>query len=114
MFPNPYSVYLHDTPTRGLFQQAERSFSSGCIRVERPGELAAYLLNDQPEWTAEGVSEEMYWDGGERAVVLKRRVPVHLQYWTAWVEDGAVHFRNDIYGRDAQLLRALEIDNTPS
>jgi len=114
MFPNPYSVYLHDTPTRGLFQQAERSFSSGCIRVERPGELAAYLLNDQAGWTAERVREEMYGDGGERAVVLKRRVPVHLQYWTAWVEDGAVHFRNDIYGRDAQLLRALEIDETPS
>ncbi|HHP7237853.1 L,D-transpeptidase family protein [Longibacter sp.] len=114
MFPNPYSVYLHDTPTRGLFQQAERSFSSGCIRVERPVELARYLLHDQPGWTAERVREEMYGDGGERAVVLQRRVPVHLQYWTAWVEDGAVHFRNDIYDRDAQLLRALEIDDAPS
>lgn len=108
MFPNPHSVYLHDTPTRGLFARAERSFSSGCIRLERPMDLAEYLLTDQPEWTRERIQSVLKASTAERSVTLGERVPVHLQYWTAWAEeDGTVHFRNDVYQRDEAVRRAL-------
>ncbi|PEN12528.1 peptidoglycan-binding protein [Longibacter salinarum] len=108
MFPNPYSVYLHDTPERGLFEQAERTFSSGCIRVAKPAELAVYLLADHPDWTPERIRTAMQDGTTEQAVVLNERVLVHLQYWTTWTENGDVHFRNDVYGRDVLLLEALE------
>jgi len=108
MFPNPHSVYLHDTPTRGLFSQAARDFSSGCIRVERPTELAEYLLNDASRWSAQKIQETLNSSPAERSVVLREKVPVHLQYWTAWAEeDGTVHFRNDVYRRDQALHQAL-------
>jgi murein L,D-transpeptidase YcbB/YkuD len=109
MFPNPHSVYLHDTPTRGLFAQAERSFSSGCIRLERPQALAQYLLADHPQWSAERLASVFEQASGpEQTVVLPTPIPVHLQYWTAWTDaDGTVHFRNDIYRRDAALREAL-------
>ena len=108
MFPNRHSVYLHDTPTRGLFSQAERSFSSGCIRVERPLELAEYLLDDQAQWSAEKIQGALNTSSAERSVILREKVPVHLQYWTAWAEeDGTVHFRNDVYERDESLHQAL-------
>ena len=115
MFPNPHSVYLHDTPTRGLFAQAERTFSSGCIRVERPVDLAEYLLTNRTEWPAERIRTEMNGSNAERTVLLREPVPVHLQYWTAWVEaDGTVHFRNDVYERDAPLQRTLnEVTTDP-
>lgn len=109
MFPNKYSVYLHDTPTRELFDQARRSFSSGCIRVERPAELAAYLLSGDPEWSPERIREAMGRDR-ELTVRLAEPVPVHVLYWTAWADrDGLVHFREDIYDRDATVARALTI-----
>jgi murein L,D-transpeptidase YcbB/YkuD len=111
MFPNPHSVYLHDTPSRSLFGRAERSFSSGCIRVERPLDLAAYLLGDQPKWTrdaiASALSSPATADLSEQTVLLKQPLPVHLLYWTAWSDDGTVHFRTDVYDRDAPLLDAL-------
>ncbi len=108
MFPNKHNVYLHDTPTRTLFARAERSFSSGCIRVEQPMELTAYLLADQPAWTPERI-QQVIDRTVETAVRLKQNVPVHLLYWTAWVEaDGTVQFRRDIYGRDVRLQEALD------
>lgn len=108
MFPNPHSVYLHDTPTRGLFARADRSFSSGCIRVERPMELAEYLLDDQTEWSAQKIQDALDTSSAERAVILREKVPVHLQYWTAWADEGgAVHFRRDVYERDEALHQAL-------
>lgn len=108
MFPNRYSVYLHDTPTRGLFAQAERAFSSGCVRVERPLELAEYLLADPSTWSRARIESEIESTNTERSVLLRERVPVHLQYWTAWVEeDGTVHFRNDVYQRDGAVREAL-------
>lgn len=108
MFPNEHDVYLHDTPGRALFSRAVRSFSHGCIRVERPLELAAALLADRPEWTPGRLAEVA--DGGrETTVVLGAPVPVHLLYWTAWVdaETGLVHYRRDLYGRDARVAAAL-------
>ncbi len=108
MFPNKFSVYLHDTPARELFARSLRTFSSGCIRVEKPVELAAYLLQDQPGWTAEEIKKRSG-QTQEQTVRLTRSVPVHLLYWTSWVDDaGPVQFREDVYGRDLLLSNALE------
>jgi murein L,D-transpeptidase YcbB/YkuD len=108
MFPNKFSVYLHDTPTRGLFNQTKRSFSSGCIRIEKPIELAEYLLRDDLEWTQEKIVEAI--DSRETRIVrLPRPIAVQILYMTAWVdqEGGAIHFRGDVYGRDKPLYQAL-------
>ncbi len=113
MFPNQHDVYLHDTPSRSLFGQAARTFSSGCIRVEHPAELATYLLRDNAGWTEERVTEAMASDT-ERSVVLREKVPVHLLYWTAWMENGRLHFRNDIYERDPAVAKALTAPSTSS
>ncbi len=107
MFPNKFNVYLHDTPAKELFEKTKRTFSSGCIRIERPIDLAAYVLQSDPEWTRERIRETI--DSGETQIVrLPESIPVHLLYWTAWVDsDGTVHFRDDIYGRDKRLDKAL-------
>jgi len=108
MFPNAHNVYLHDTPTRSTFGQAERGFSSGCIRLEHPMELAEHLLSDTPGWDRERIRRSAGRDS-EVTVVLNERVPVHLLYWTSWADaDGTVHFRNDIYDRDDNLRAALK------
>jgi murein L,D-transpeptidase YcbB/YkuD len=107
MFPNKFNVYLHDTSSPELFTKTERTFSSGCIRIEKPIDLAEYLLRDDPAWTRErivAVADK----GVEQTVQVPRPLPIHILYWTAWVnEDGITHFRRDIYGRDALLLEAL-------
>jgi murein L,D-transpeptidase YcbB/YkuD len=107
MFPNRYLVYLHDTPSRELFNESARAFSSGCIRVDRPFELAELLLADVG-WNSDSISRAV--DSRRmRTVNLRRPVPVLLLYWTSWVDDqGRVNFRDDIYGRDARLTRALD------
>lgn len=108
MFPNRHNVYLHDTPSRELFERSSRGFSSGCIRVENPLDLAEYLLADQPEWTRARIDQAVA-AGVERIVRLTAGVPVHLLYWTAWAdEDGTVHFREDLYGRDRTVSGALD------
>jgi len=110
MFPNRHNVYLHDTPQRELFAQTARNFSSGCIRLERPLELADFLLSDQSEWNPSRIRSAVA-GGVERSVNLSAPVPVYLLYFTAFVEeDGTVHFRPDIYGRDARVLAALDGD----
>lgn len=102
MFPNKFDVYLHDTPADSLFGRAARLFSHGCVRVEKPEELAAYVLRDQPEWTAERIREAMH-AGEERTVKLREPIPVFIGYWTAGVSpDGIVQFRKDVYGIDAR------------
>ena len=106
MFPNPHDVYLHDTPARSLFDRQERCFSSGCVRVEHPAELASFLLRPHEEWTADRVREVMG-EGPPKTVRLKQPVPVHLLYWTAWMEEGALHFREDVYDRDDAVASAL-------
>lgn len=108
LFPNKYDVYIHDTPERWLFGRAVRDFSSGCIRVERPLDLAACVLRDDPDWTKDKLSETVA-EGATRVIWLKDRPRVHVLYWTAWLgEDGRVQFRQDIYLRDAALVRALD------
>ena len=107
MFPNKFSVYLHDTPAKELFKKPNRSFSSGCIRVEKPVELIAYLLRNDPSWTREKILEVINSDKTQ-IVRIPEPIPVHLLYWTAWVDsEGKTHFRDDIYGRDKRLIRAL-------
>ena len=106
MFPNPHDVYLHDTPKRNLFRQTTRTFSSGCVRLEDPRRLAEFLLND-PRWDRARIDKAIA-TGREQTIWLQTPIPVHLLYWTAWVDvDGGVHFRDDVYGRDARLSRAL-------
>ncbi|HEX9942641.1 MAG TPA: L,D-transpeptidase family protein [Thermoanaerobaculia bacterium] len=107
MFPNEFDIYLHDTPADHLFDKAERDFSHGCIRLEKPLELAAYLLKDDPKWTPEAIQGAI--DSGEHQTVsLPRPIAVHILYWTAWVDgDGTVEFRKDIYDHDTELEQAL-------
>ena len=107
MFPNQFNVYLHDTPADSLFARASRSFSHGCVRVEEPQKLAAYVLRDQPDWTSERIDAAMH-GTDERAVKLKEHIPVYIGYWTARVsDDGLVQFRKDVYGIDGRLIVRL-------
>lgn len=107
MLPNPYAVYLHDTPAKNLFLRSERAFSSGCIRLERPLDLAVILLNDPEQWNAETLVAAL--DTGEtRNVRVRRKVPVMILYHTAEVgEDGRTYFHPDLYELDAPILAAL-------
>jgi murein L,D-transpeptidase YcbB/YkuD len=107
MFPNPFAVYLHDTPDRSLFKQTQRDFSSGCIRVESPAPLADFVLSGNQCWPPEALSEAIE-KGDRRTIRLKRPVRVHLLYMTAWADEaGVIQFRSDIYDRDRDLDRAL-------
>ncbi|MGA9478487.1 MAG: L,D-transpeptidase family protein [Desulfobacterales bacterium] len=107
VLPNRFAVFLHDTPNRKLFSKRYRSYSSGCIRLEKPLELAEYLLSDDPKWTYQDILRAV--DSEQNRIVrLKKTVPVHLLYWTAWVDsEGGVNFRKDIYKRDPRLDLAL-------
>jgi murein L,D-transpeptidase YcbB/YkuD len=107
MFPNKFNVYLHDTPSRELFEQAVRTFSSGCIRIEHPVDLAEYLLRGYPEWTRPAILAAID-KGDERTVRLLEPIPVYVLYCTAWVDEtGEISFRNDVYGRDGVVADAL-------
>ena len=100
LFPNSHNVYLHDTPTDQLFGKPTRAFSHGCIRVEEPEQLAQYVLRDYPEWDESSIGQAMH-SGNEKHVKLKEKIPVHIVYFTAWVdENGGLHFQPDIYGYD--------------
>ena len=107
MFPNKFNVYLHDTPARLLFEKTERDFSHGCIRIQKPIELAVYLLRQDPRWNRDALLRAMD-EVVNRSVSLPEPMPIHLLYWTAWVDkDGTIQFRPDIYGHDASLSEAL-------
>jgi murein L,D-transpeptidase YcbB/YkuD len=100
MFPNKHNVYLHDTPADSLFAKPGRAFSHGCIRVEEPEQLAKYVLKDYPEWDEQSIFTAMR-AGVEKHVKMKQKIPVHIAYFTAWVdENGGLHFQPDIYGYD--------------
>jgi L,D-transpeptidase YcbB len=106
--PNGYDVYLHDTPAKGLFELPFRAFSHGCIRLERPMDLALYLLRDQPRWTALAI-ETAIASGKEQTLRLTTPQPVYVLYWTAWVgDDGHMEFHRDHYERDSPLAAALK------
>lgn len=108
MFPNRYNVYLHDTPTRGLFAREERLFSHGCIRVEDPLTLAAMILNEPERWSREALQAAIENEPSTQTIQLARPMPVLILYWTASADfDGELHFYRDVYERDAELLAAL-------
>jgi len=108
IFPNEFNVYLHSTPSQSLFAKSRRDFSHGCIRVEKPAELAAWALRNNPDWTLERVREAMQSGPNDVTVKLARPVPVFIVYATALAyENGEVHFYDDIYGHDADLAQAL-------
>ncbi len=105
--PNDFDVYLHDTPHREKFGKAVRTFSSGCVRVGKPLALADFLLADMPEWPPER-RKQVLEKGETHLVALHTPVPVYLLYRTAWVDaQGVMQFREDIYGRDAQVIQAI-------
>jgi L,D-transpeptidase YcbB len=110
MFPNQFDVYLHDTPSRELFARARRDFSSGCIRIEKPIELAEYLLRSHPDWTPEKIRLALTGDESVEATVkLPEAVNIHILYWTVWVgKDDLIHFSPDVYERDKVLDDALQ------
>jgi murein L,D-transpeptidase YcbB/YkuD len=108
LFPNAFDVYMHDTPERWLFGRAVRDFSSGCVRVAKALDLAAFVLRDDPDWPENQIAAAME-SGRTIAVPVREPLNVHVLYWTAWLgDDGRVEFREDIYLRDAALVRALE------
>jgi murein L,D-transpeptidase YcbB/YkuD len=108
MFPNKFDIYLHDTPSRELFEQPVRAASSGCIRLEKPVDLAEYLLRGYPQWTRPAILAAID-KGEERTVRLLEPIPVYIIYCTAWVDEdtGEINFRPDIYGRDRAVADAL-------
>jgi murein L,D-transpeptidase YcbB/YkuD len=107
IFPNKHFVYLHDTPSKSLFNRTERAFSSGCIRVEKPFELAELLLNDRTKWNQDSIMNVI--DSKKtRTVFLSKPIPVMLLYWTTgFDEDGNIRFKKDVYGRDNAVLDSL-------
>jgi murein L,D-transpeptidase YcbB/YkuD len=107
MFPNPYSVYLHDTPSKSLFERDDRAFSHGCIRLQNPFRFAQILLLDRPEWNDANIQNAML-QPKEQIVNLQREIPVVILYLTFWVDSkGIAQFRPDIYERDREVLEAL-------
>ncbi len=105
LFPNPFDVYLHDTPADALFSRTGRAFSHGCVRVEEPETLAKYVLRGNSEWDEEKIVTAMH-AGVERPVKLPAPIPVHIVYFTATVdENGGLHLLNDVYGYDKKQTR---------
>ncbi len=107
-FPNSYSIYMHDTPATEFFAQSRRDFSHGCIRLERPADMAAWVLRDKGGWTPEKIHAAMTNGPDAQQVNLPHPIPVLIVYATVVVlEDGLVHFYDDIYGHDAALQKVL-------
>jgi L,D-transpeptidase YcbB len=106
MFPNRFSVYLHDTNTRGYFERENRSLSSGCVRVQNPFELTEYLLDDPENWNKEKIDEVLA-ESKTKNVNFTKPIYLHLLYWTAWSDKNLLIFRDDIYGLDAELYKKL-------
>jgi len=109
MFPNRFNIYLHDTPSRKLFDRPVRTLSHGCVRVEDPVQLADFVLDGQEGWDEGKVREAMEDSKAKRGrtVSLEHPVPVYLLYLTAFVRDGELHIRNDPYGKDRRAMRRL-------
>lgn len=107
LFPNSNSIYLHDTPSKSLFDEEKRAFSHGCIRIEKPKELANLILKEDKNWTPEKIDAAMN-SGVETWYTLKNKIPVYIGYFTAWTDnEGTIHFYEDVYERDEQLASLL-------
>ncbi|WP_411273366.1 L,D-transpeptidase family protein [Daejeonella sp.] len=107
VFPNSYNIYLHDTPSKSLFNQTSRAFSHGCIRIAEPAKFAGFLLRDAEGWDGEKISQAMH-AGKERFVTLNKKVPVFISYFTAFIDrDNRMNFRKDIYDLDERLASMI-------
>lgn len=110
MFPNPWNIYLHDTPAKDLFDRETRAFSHGCIRLQKPREFAYHLLAKQTN-DPQGAFHQTLETGNETRVKLEEPIPVHLEYRTAFTNvRGGLQFRRDVYGRDGRVWAALEAE----
>ena len=108
VFPNPYSIFLHDSPSKDLFDLEYRTFSHGCINMKKAKELSILILKEDPNWPLERINEAMKGEV-ETTCVLKRKIPVYVGYFTAWVDDlGVLHFYEDVYQRDGILFEILQ------
>lgn len=108
VFPNRYSVYMHDTPAPTLFNHTKRDFSHGCIRVSDPLALALFVLDDHKNTWGEEKVRELYDQTSRKVIRLSTPLPVHITYQTTWVDkDGTIHFNSDIYARDEELHKSL-------
>ena len=103
LFPNDFNIYLHDTPNDNLFDKDVRAFSHGCIRLEKPAELAQWVLG----WDADRVHQAMETSPDNRTVTLPKKLPVFIVYTTAYMRNGQLWFGNDLYHRDDQLAQAV-------
>jgi len=113
MFPKEVEGDLQDTSARSLCTSEARDFGHGCVRLEKPMDLAHYLLQADPDWTP-GRIQNVLASGQESEIPVRDQVPVHVMYWTVWVDgSGLPHFRNDIYDRDEPLAAALIDTVTP-
>ena len=111
LFPNSYNIYFHDTPAKSLFGKDKRAYSHGCIRLSDPKKMAEYLLKGDSKWDSESIDSAMN-TGKEKYVKLKKAVPVLITYYTAWVDDdGLLHFADDIYGHDKEVMEKMFVDN---
>lgn len=107
LFPNSNNIYLHDTPSKSLFERENRAFSHGCVRVAKPRELAIELLKNDPKWNPARIDKAMH-AGKESWYTLKKKVPVYIGYFTAWVDrKGQLNFYKDVYQRDESLIKLL-------
>ena len=110
LFPNDFNIYLHDTPNHELFDKDVRAFSHGCIRVEKPTELAQWVLG----WDAAKVQQAMEQGPDNTPVKLPRKLPVYITYGTSYMRDGSLYFGNDLYHRDDKLVQASAPGALPS
>ena len=110
LFPNSFNIYLHDTPAKTLFQQTDRAASHGCIRLEKPAELAQWVLG----WDGARVQNAMESGPDNSAVRVPKKIPVYIVYFTAYLRDGRVYFGDDVYGRDEALLQKVAMTTTPA
>jgi len=110
LFPNDFNIYLHDTPNHELFEKDVRAFSHGCIRLEKPAELAQWVLG----WPADQVQQAMQNGPDDRGVKLPRKIPVYITYFTTYMNNGQLSFGNDLYNRDDKLVPAVMSGALPS
>jgi murein L,D-transpeptidase YcbB/YkuD len=110
LFPNDFNIYMHDTPSHELFDKDVRAFSHGCIRLEKPAELAQWVLG----WDAGKVRQQMEDGRDNHTVKLPRRIPVYITYATAYIRDGKLYFGNDLYHRDERIVSASADGALPS
>jgi murein L,D-transpeptidase YcbB/YkuD len=110
LFPNDFNIYLHDTPNHELFNKDVRAFSHGCIRLEKPAELAEWVLG----WPADRVEQAMKDGPNSSGVRLPRKIPVYITYFTAYINNGELYFGNDLYGRDDKLVSVVMPGALPS